>query len=417
MLRRLILSLVLLSLLSGFRTMQSTSAQESVQATVVVSELNVRSVPAIGDNIIGQFVFETRITVLGREDVWNNRAWLYVTDNTLTGWVLFNYVRMDSITAYQELPILLDRSTPTDLPITGHTNGDNLRLRNEPSTSSDIITVIADDTPLTIVGHDDIWGNRGIWLEVDLNDGSGLHGWVSCWYVILDGIRNRWSGSACYDVAQAPVTATDGRRTLEEPIEVVGLTMARWQLDNNRSPLNIRQLPSTEASILGQISPGSVLGVYGTHTEIRRNPQRDWWKKYLWENMPWFYVVDPVTGTQGWVYFHYYLHVPLDFDLSTLPVLETVEHPDLPSGLVPVSALNGVVTRSQITLRVTHPDFLRRDPLAYLDEGTSVVLVGRDARIDYVYVQVDGMEGWVAVWTLDIDGDPQRLPIMYINSE
>ena len=209
--RYLLFGFMVLSLLVGGIRYQSANAEDPVQATVVVAELNVRSEPAIGDNIIGQFTNGTRLDVLGKEEIWQTHDWLYVTNGVLTGWVNFESVQMDDETAYRNLPVLLNLDTIPELPITGHTNAENLRLRSDPSTSSEIITTLPNHTPLMIIGHDDHHGYKNIWLEVNVIDGSNLQGWVSCYYVILDGIRNRQSGSACINVAQVATTATVGR--------------------------------------------------------------------------------------------------------------------------------------------------------------------------------------------------------------
>lgn len=417
MLRKiLLLSMVILSIILLGVGNQSTQAEEPPQGTVVVGTLNVRSEPAIDDNIIGQFTNGTRLNVLGREELWNRSHWLYVTDNVLTGWVNFSYVQMDEATAYQELSVLIDRSTIPETPITAHSNVDNLHLRAEPSTSSETLTNLPDNTPLTIVGHDDIRGNGGRWLEVVVNDGSGLHGWVSCRFVILDGIRNRSSWSACFDVSQAPVTAADNR-TLSSPIMPQGVTMATWQVEFNSDwhTLKVRRLPTVDSDTLAEVPLGGLMAVHGTHTQIRRNLQHSYWTPYLWNENPWFYVTDIATGTLGWVRYHDWLNFSWHYDLSNLIVLDSVENPAIPAGIVPVDSLAGVIDIPEASVRTTHREVMLRHPAYRLPEGISVTLIGRDLRLEYVYIQTDDIEGWVDYTDLVIEGDAHRLPIMYIN--
>ncbi len=420
MIKRLSLLFLVINILLGGLIFQSVHADDPPpHATVVVSELNVRSEPAIDGNILGQFTNGTRLDVLGKEDIWGRSyQWVYVTDQVITGWVTFEYIQMDDPYAFKELPILMNRSTIPELPITGHTNAASLNLRAEPYSNAEIVTTLPNNTSLTIIGHDDIYRNGGTWLEVVVNDGSGLQGWVSCSYVALDGIRNYSRRSACFSVAQVPSTATD-IRTPDSPIVPSGVTMATWQYELNRdwNTLKVRSLPNVDAETLAEIPRAGLMAVYGTNTLIRRNPEYSYWVKYFWDETPWFYVTDLATGTQGWVRYHSYLNFSWCFDLSTLPMLDAIEHPALPADIVPVDSLNGVVDVSKLAIRATHPEVMGWAPLAYLPEGTSVTLIGRDLRLEYVYVQAGEVEGWVSHWALNIDGDAHRLPIMYINED
>ncbi len=116
--------------------------------------------------------------------------------------------------------------------VTGTVNGNAVRLRKGPSTDSKIITLLEKGKEVEVISSQDGWCN--------IKTGS-FTGWVSGSLLITNGVVEAAQTVTTQSVAEAGVTM----------VAVTG------------SNVNLREGPSTEATIVGKVAAGDNLIAYG----------------------------------------------------------------------------------------------------------------------------------------------------------
>lgn len=161
--------------------------------------------------------------------------------------------------------------------------------------------------------------------------------------------------------------------------------------------LNIRDFPGTGGVALGLLPANTPVPAVG------RNDVGTW-------------IVIIFNDLQGWVSADF---ITLDGDLSSLPVTDGLTPVDVvpPSSpeVEPVDAPAGTVfansNANAIRIRIgPGTDFAQ---VARLDPQTLVPVVGRNTSGDWLLVEYQpGQRGWIAAWTVTIEGDLSQVPII-----
>ncbi len=147
-----------------------TLPDDEPAAYVTANRLNVRSGPGINHRVVGQFVFHTVVTPIGRS---LDNLWVQVRQEDGTpGWVSAAWLVTNR--PVESLPLVLD--TPLDTPAVDEVDGIMITrvavLRLQPETTATVVAVIRHDEQLTVLGRD----TEGTWLKVRLPNGD--EGWV-----------------------------------------------------------------------------------------------------------------------------------------------------------------------------------------------------------------------------------------------
>lgn len=147
--------------------------------------------------------------------------------------------------------------------------------------------------------------------------------------------------------------------------------------------VNVRSAPGTRTEIVGQVSAGDTVEVIGRAA----GPSR------------WLQVV-LADGVTGWI--PSYLLI-LNGDPASLPVVAGSGEDD-ESAEVIITAYGTVNVRSG-------PSILEQI-VAQLEAGDRAQALARsNERNDWLYIENDMLAGWVAYFTVDVQGNPNSLPL------
>ncbi|MFN8448036.1 MAG: SH3 domain-containing protein [Anaerolineae bacterium] len=148
---------------------------------------------------------------------------------------------------------------------------------------------------------------------------------------------------------------------------------------------NVRSGPDTRFEIVGQLSAGDQVQVDGRDAESR-----------------WLHVL-LATGEVGWLPV---FAVVLDGDLADVPVFED----DDSSTPAPDTTVS-VVSYGRVNVRSgPGTDY---EVIGQLDVDDSAEALARsNVDNDWLLVQLDETDGWVAYFTVNVLGDPSTLPVL-----
>jgi uncharacterized protein YgiM (DUF1202 family) len=151
--------------------------------------------------------------------------------------------------------------------------------------------------------------------------------------------------------------------------------------------VNVRSGPGVQYEIVGQLSADERVPVTG------RDSETSGWLQVILED-----------EINGWVAS---FAVLLDGDAADLPIV-VVNTPSVNSGDAPtVTAYGRVNVRGGPGM-----DF---EIVGQLDIDDSATIVGRsDGENDWLYVEADELKGWVAYFTVSIQGSLNNLPILVV---
>lgn len=161
--------------------------------------------------------------------------------------------------------------------------------------------------------------------------------------------------------------------------------------------LNVRQSPSTDAPVLGQLLHGMTVTVTG-----RQDAGAPMW------------VAITAPDLSGWVRSDF-LQFPDGYDLNRLPVTAAsgaaVASNNPPAGNVtaPPGSLTGT-TRTIVNLRAGPGTSFA--VLVMLPFGTTVALTGRSADGTWLRGVANGQEGWLSAGYVRVNGDRLSLPVV-----
>jgi uncharacterized protein YgiM (DUF1202 family) len=238
----------------------------------------------------------------------------------------------------------------------GTVTADQLNVRTLPDPVDGVaFTRVFRGQVYTVIGRD----STANWFQIQLPDGNT--GWVSSAYFRVDNFGG------------VPVTNAD---------YVQGRVLSHL--------LNLREAPTTNARVLGQISRGQVYRVIG------KNADASWYQLRL------------PSGLTAWVISRS-LFVS---DPSRVPVVNPgASSQAIPSGGT-TGPITGLVVTDQLNVR-TLPDPLDGVAFTRVFEGQTYNVIGRDDTTTWFQIQLaDGQTGWVSGAYLRVS-NPNALPVTF----
>ncbi|MGB1288522.1 MAG: SH3 domain-containing protein, partial [Aggregatilineales bacterium] len=184
-----------------------------------------------------------------------------------------------------------DDANNTNIPETGIVNGRGLRMRTLPDASAAVLTFLARNLEIDLIGR----SPDNVWLNILTPDGG--QGWVMSQFVDVDG-----------DITTLPLSdSTVIGTSPDSTIQVDGTVVALGD------GLRLRTLPSTNSGIIAILPENSGVQIIG------RNAANDWIK------------VNTVESGEGWVATRY---IETTITVANLPVPDDAFVPT-PAPLVP----------------------------------------------------------------------------------
>lgn len=206
------------------------------------------------------------------------------------------------------------------------------------------------------------------WLRVHL---PRREGWLAHYTVTVEG-----------DPADLRVAAPRDPRPLPQVTGQVWAYAFRT--------VNVRAEPKMNSDILCQLTSGDVIRVIGRST--REND--------------WLYV--DLDGIFGWVA---YFTVTLTGDLRGLDIIDPATGEPVTS--VNVTELGPVWAQAFRTVNVRQGPGVAHAIFGQLSSGDHVRVLGRsDARNNWLQIDYEGQPGWVAYFTVSLNGDLSALAII-----
>jgi uncharacterized protein YraI len=168
--------------------------------------------------------------------------------------------------------------------------------------------------------------------------------------------------------------------------------------------VRVRSGPGTDFEQVGSVDVGATVPVLG------KNPAGDW-----------LYI--EANGVRGWAAGFLFR---IQGDLNTVPVVDqngggaaVPTAVPTPAGGTPPQpttappANPGAVTGVSLsTVRVRSGPGTNYAPVGAIHGGTTVTLLARTGSSQWIYLEYQGIRGWVATWLLQITGDVNTLPVL-----
>lgn len=148
--------------------------------------------------------------------------------------------------------------------------------------------------------------------------------------------------------------------------------------------VNVRSGPGATYEIVGQLAAGDRVPVDGRDTD------GDWLRVVL------------TFGQSGWV--------------ASFAVVVTGDIPELPVVEADDGDGESVAVRVYGTVNIRSGPGMNFPITGQLDAGDTLPVLGRSSdRNDWLYVQQDDIEGWVAYFTVTVVGDAKTLPVFTVD--
>lgn len=320
----------------------NTTTTTSEMGTVTSDDgLRIRSGAGTSHSIVGFLSYNERVEILDKTSV-GGTVWGKIS----SGWISLDYVKLDSAASTpaptEPAPTQPEPTAPPAAPAPeqsapaggklGTITGDELRIRSGPSTAYDVQGYLNSGDRVEILEQKT--SGSMVWGKIS-------SGWISMDYVKLD---SDGSGSS----ESTSNSAASGSTAVSQTGKVV-----------YTDSLRIRSGPSTDHSILGYLSGGTVVNI----TERTTTGSMEWGKT-----------------SQGWISLDY-----VEFDSTDSS-----------------NAVGGTVTADDF-LRIRSGPSTSYSIAGYLDSGDHVTITERKT--------VDGMEwgkiskGWISMDYIRLDGE------------
>ena len=130
----------------------------------VEGNLNIRETPAADGKMVGKLPNKRACEIVSS----TGDGWYQVTSGEVSGYVSSEFI----LTGAEAEAIAAEQMSTS-----AYVNTDNLRLRSEPNTDSDIVAEVSNGTPLELIE------DQGDWLHVSIDNDEG---YVSAQYVTLN---------------------------------------------------------------------------------------------------------------------------------------------------------------------------------------------------------------------------------------
>ncbi len=255
------------------------------------------------------------------------------------------------------LPVVSAQAAPAGQSAVTATTTVNLRVRSGPGTTFTQLSYAPTGTVLTVVGRN----ADSTWLNITIN---GTQGWVAAWYTNISG-----------DLNSVPVISGAASATT-----VTGVTVTTTDY------LRLRAGPGTDTNTLAIAPIGTTVPVVG------RNASSTW-------------INVSFNGTTGWMSAYF---VTVSGDLFSVPINDgssgAAAAPPAAAGPVTASVATNLNYR-------TGPD-TSYTLLGYVPSGTVLTVLGRNSASNWLYVNYNGQQVWVAGWYTNISGNLSSTPVV-----
>ncbi len=274
--------------------------------------------------------------------------------------------------------------TTAQEPITAEVVPDRLNIRATPN--GEIIGQLIRGTQVEVLGREDDLRNDKMWVYVREIQ-SGLMGWVARFALQYP------SDFGWYDFELTiPILLWD-ERTLSQPVPAQGVIIGHrycYGYPQNPRPVNVRFEPNYDAQLTDTLPCHSLVAVYGRYEE-------------------WVYFKQIGGDIAGWTHGPN-LEFPMFFNYYSLPTLDPVPNPSLDVPLL--EPADTLTARPNRNAPMRFEPSTRYEIIHIVQADIAITLVGRNANSLYFKTTVDGYTGWISYQDIEIDGDPNRLPIL-----
>jgi uncharacterized protein YraI len=158
--------------------------------------------------------------------------------------------------------------------------------------------------------------------------------------------------------------------------------------------VNVRSGPGTQYPVIDQLNSGDVVNVTG------RNDEESNW------------LLIKRDGTEGWVA---YFTVNVTGELSQLPIIEYVERVQVPVSEIPLAS-NDNAAEPQVTafraVNVRSAPEVNSTRLGTLQPGESARITGRTEDSEWLRIDFNGQEAWIAFFVVNVEGELSALPVL-----
>jgi uncharacterized protein YraI len=152
---------------------------------------------------------------------------------------------------------------------------------------------------------------------------------------------------------------------------------------------NLRGGPGTQYEIVGQLEADQLVTVIGRSEDGR-------WLR-----------AETGRGAVGWLPT---FALVVEGDVTTLPILGADNRP---LGARPTAVPGRVTVTASGRVNVRQQPAIASDVIAQLRMGEEAVAIARSSEdSDWLLIQIDEGEGWVAYFTVRVDGDASSLPVL-----
>ncbi|WP_432661975.1 SH3 domain-containing protein [Wukongibacter baidiensis] len=151
-----VLLTITISLMCIFAMTFMVYGEETAQGVIIGNDVNIRSMPNTESEIVDKLLLGNIVEVLSNQGSWYSIR----TDSKIEGWILNDLIVVDQ----EKDPIK-----------TGVITTDNLNVRKEPSTESDILHTLSKKAEVTIIAIQEDWYQISI--------GESEKGWLHSDYV------------------------------------------------------------------------------------------------------------------------------------------------------------------------------------------------------------------------------------------
>ncbi len=332
--------------LAGPSSAAQTASTGNPPAWIKVSAANVRSGPGLGYERYGSLAQGTKVYRLSQRG-----DWIKCRTPGGEGWVRQDMLEFNVATGRKLMETAGNSTASRGLQSAkAYCNGDNVRLRVSPSTSSDIVATLKKGQVLYI------FGEKGRWKHATVHGGST--GWVAEWLIkVEEGEGSRASAPPL--PAPPPDFPSPEYKEPSPPSE----ELYAW-IDEDR--VNVRSGASTDRPVEFRLSRGIKVEVMGADGH-------------------WCRVKTP-EGRVGWVAGWVVSFLPPGQAITTEQNGEQIE--------VKV----GWAARPEVNLR--EGPSVEDKEIGELVLSTQVIIT--DQQGDWYRVLLDnGKTGWVASWLID----------------
>lgn len=159
--------------------------------------------------------------------------------------------------------------------------------------------------------------------------------------------------------------------------------------------VNVRSGPGTQYPVIARLENGDTAKVLGRNDEESN----------------WLFIEH--EGLEGWIA---YFTVHVTGDLSQLPIIEDIA----PSTTLPSQSTANETRESAETPQVTafravnvrSAPGVGNDRLGVLRPGESAPITGKTADAEWLRIDFNGQEAWIAFFVVNVSGDIESLPVI-----